>query len=258
MNCNFKDKIVLITGASSGIGAATALLFADHGSSLAITGRNRINLEKVAKECKSKGAKDVLTIIADFVNLEDVKKVADEVIKTFGKLDILVNNAGVITNGNLKELTMEDFDWQFQVNVKSMVYLTQLLMPELVKRKGNIVNVSSICSVCQYPGVLIYNMTKSAVDQFTKTIALEYAPRGVRVNAVNPSNIWTEINRNKSGWDSETVKKFYEDRAKVHPIGRNGTTEEVANAILFFASESSAWTTGQCLLLDGGRRLAVN
>ncbi|XP_039269668.2 3-oxoacyl-[acyl-carrier-protein] reductase FabG-like [Styela clava] len=258
MNCNFKDKIVLITGASSGIGAATALLFADHGSLLAITGRNQTNLEKVAKECKSKGAKDVLTIIADFVNLEDVKKVADEVIKTFGKLDILVNNAGVITNGNLEELTMEDFDWQFQVNVKSMVYLTQLLMPELVKTKGNIVNVSSICSVCQYPGVLIYNMTKSAVDQFTKTIALEYAPRGVRVNAVNPSNIWTEINRNKSGWDSETVKKFYEDRAKVHPIGRNGTTEEVANAILFFASESSAWTTGQCLLLDGGRRLAVN
>ncbi|XP_039269665.2 3-oxoacyl-[acyl-carrier-protein] reductase FabG-like [Styela clava] len=257
MNCNFKGKIVLITGASSGIGAATALLFADHGSSLALTGRNQTNLEKVAKECKSKGAKDVLTIIADFVNLEDVKKVADETIKTFGKLDILVNNAGVVTDGNLEELTMENFDWQFQVNVKSMVYLTQLLMPELVKTKGNIVNVSSICSVCQYPGILIYNMTKSAVDQFTKTIALEYAPRGVRVNAVNPSSVQTELYRYKSDWNSETKEKVYEDKEKLHPIGRNGTAEEVANAILFFASESSAWTTGQCLLLDGGRCLAV-
>uniref|UniRef100_UPI001939E40E 3-oxoacyl-[acyl-carrier-protein] reductase FabG-like n=1 Tax=Styela clava TaxID=7725 RepID=UPI001939E40E len=255
MSDSFQNKVVLVTGASSGFGKAIALQFAERGALLALTGRNKVNLEKVATECKNKGAKDVLMTLADLGKLEEIKNVAEKTIEKYGKLDVLVNNAGVIQFGNLENSKLEDLDWQLNINVKAVVYLTQLLIPHLVISKGNIVNISSVSSTMQFPQALFYGLTKSALDQFTKTIALEYAPKGVQVNSVNPSIVPTALLRTVPGGipDDATFEKI----SSLHPIGRNGTVDEVASAVLFLASDSSAWTTGQCLMLDGARSLNV-
>ncbi|XP_039265525.2 3-oxoacyl-[acyl-carrier-protein] reductase FabG-like [Styela clava] len=257
MDSSFQRKIVLITGASSGLGAAIARKFAEHGTLLSLTGRNEVNLENVAKDCKDKGAREVLTILADFVNLEDIKKVAEKTIEKYGKLDVLINNAGVARFGDLESVKFPDFDWMFQINIKSVVYLSQLLIPHLVKSKGNIVNLSSVASTIQYPQALIYGMTKSSLDQFTKTIALEYAPKGVRVNAVNPSGIRTSLLRHEFE-NNQDADSAWDNFAQFHPMGRLGTVEDVVSAVMFLASDASSWTTGQCLVLDGARSLNAN
>lgn len=186
---------MLVTGASAGIGRAIAKEFSKHAVSLVLSGRNSDNLKAVAQECIDIGAKNVHTVITNFEELSEVKSLLDEAIAKFQRLDILVNNVGVLNDSVLAEVKMEDFDWIFHVNVKAVLYLTQLAMPHLEKVKGNIVNVSSLGSSMQRPSSLVYGMSKAALDQFTRIVALEYAPKGVRVNAVNPAIVRTEICR---------------------------------------------------------------
>lgn len=185
---NFAGKVVLITGASSGIGAQTAVKFAKLGASLSLTGRKLENLEKVAAECCLDGGKKPLLIPGDITVEADTKRILEETIKRYGQLDVLVNNAGIIETGTIESTSMEQYDRVMNTNIRSMYYLTMLAVPHLIKTQGNVVNVSSVNGIRSFPGVLAYNLSKASVDQFTRCVALELAPKNVRVNSVNPGN----------------------------------------------------------------------
>lgn len=244
-------KVAVITGASSGIGAATAKLFAQRGASLVLTGRNRDNLEKVASECESASSKP-LTIIANLDKENEVANIVKETVDKMGSLDILVNNAGILEMGTIENTSLEQYDRIMNTNVRAIYQLTMLAVPHLIKTQGCIVNVSSVNGVRSFPGVLAYNISKSALDQFTRCVALELAPKKVRVNSVNPGVIITDLQR-RGGLDEETYAKFLERSRETHALGRPGEPEEVAESIAFLASDAASFTTGATLPVDGGR-----
>ncbi|KAG8302751.1 3-oxoacyl-[acyl-carrier-protein] reductase FabG-like [Homalodisca vitripennis] len=248
----FTGKVVLITGASSGIGAATAVHFAKNGAFLSLTGRNQENLQKVASECEKVCKTKPFLVIGDLSNESDTKNILESTVKHYDKLDILINNAGILELGSIENTSLDQYDRVFNTNVKSIYHLTMLAVPHLIKTKGNIVNVSSVNGVRSFPGLLAYNMSKSAVDQFTKCVALELASKQVRVNSVNPGVILTELQK-RGGIDEESYKKFLERSKETHALGRPGNPAEVADAIAFLASEHSSFITGVNLCVDGGR-----
>lgn len=181
---SFSGKVVIVTGASSGIGAQTAKDFSKLGASLVLVGRNQENLQKVAAECIDQ--KKALTVLADVTNEDETKRIIEETIKKFGQIDVLVNNAGMLETGTIENTSLEQYDRVMGTNMRSIYHLTMLAVPYLVQTEGNIVNVSSVNGIRSFPGVLAYNISKAAVDQFTRCVALELAPKKVRVNAVNP------------------------------------------------------------------------
>ena len=188
---SFKDKVVIITGASSGIGAAAAINFSKFGAKVAITGRNENNLKETAVKCEN----EVLSIVADVTNEADRMKIIEETIDKFSKIDVLINNAGIGLVAGLLTTTLNKYDEVMNTNVRSVFHLTQLAVPYLIKTQGNIVNVSSIVAQRQFPERCVYSMSKAALDQFTKCIALELAPKNVRVNAISPALIVTNFQK---------------------------------------------------------------
>lgn len=185
---SFKNKVILVTGASSGIGAEIARHFATLGGKVAIVGRNEKRLNEVAQEI---GASAALAIVADVVT--DTERIINETIKHFGQLDVLVNNAGVLGQGNLATYTDEEFNRIFDTNVRGVIKLTQLAVPHLEKTKGNIVNMSSVAGLRPMKNVLSYCISKAALDQFTQCTALDLADKHIRVNSVNPAFVRTPI-----------------------------------------------------------------
>ncbi|KAL3891901.1 hypothetical protein ACJMK2_004143 [Sinanodonta woodiana] len=247
-------KIALITGASSGIGAGTAKLFAQLGALLALTGRIKENLKKIEEECEklSPSQSKPLLVVGDLVKEEDVKRIVDETVKHYGKLDILVNSAGIIEFGSIEATSLEQYDRVMNANCRSMYHMTMLCVPHLVQTKGNIVNVSSVNGIRSFPNVLAYCMSKSAVDQLTRCCALDLAPKQVRVNSVNPGVIVTEIHK-RGGLNEEAYQKFLERTKFTHALGRPGQVEEVASMIAFLASDDASFITGVQIPIDGGR-----
>lgn len=250
---DFASRVVLITGASSGIGAGTAEFLATKGAWLVLVGRNEENLKSVAAKCiPTHGAPEPLQIVADVTNEADAKRIIDTAIEKFKKLHVLVNNAGIVKQGSIVTGTLEDYDTVMNVNVRSIFHLTQLAVPHLIATKGNIVNVSSVNGMRSFPGVLAYNMSKSAIDQFTQCVALELADKGVRVNSVNPGVIVTNIHK-RAGMDDQTYAAFLEHSKSTHALGRAGNVLEVAEAIAFLASDRASFITGTLVPVDGGR-----
>lgn len=246
---DFTDKVVIITGASSGIGAGAAEYISKLGGKVVITGRNEANLKRTADGCKGQ----VLFVTADVTVEADRRKIVNETIKKFGRIDVLVNNAGIAETGTIVKATMDQYDSIMDTNLRSVFHLTQLAVPHLVKVKGNIVNVSSVCGLRAFRGALVYCMSKAALDQFTRCLALELAPKGVRVNAINPAVIITEILK-RTGMDDETYKAYLVSVSKEHALGRVGTVEETAQSIAFLAcNKVSAFITGVTLSIDGGK-----
>lgn len=247
------NKVVIVTGASSGIGAGTAELLATKGAWLVLVGRNEKNLSDVAAKCTpTHGAPVPLQITADLTNEADVKRIIDTTIEKFNKLNVLINNAGILKRGTIQTSTLADYDTVMNINVRSIFQLTQLAVPYLIATKGNIVNVSSVNGLRSFAGVLAYNMSKSALDQFTNCVALELADKGVRVNSVNPGVIITDIHK-RGGLNEEEYAKFLEHSKTTHALGRAGNVIEVAESIAFLASERASFITATLLPVTGGR-----
>ncbi|KAE9420518.1 hypothetical protein Angca_003042, partial [Angiostrongylus cantonensis] len=241
-------------GASSGIGRAVAVLFARNRYQLSLNGRNESALKEVVKECVQQGITedDVAISCVDLAADNAPKSIVDNTLNKFNRIDSLVNSAGILRSGQVLDSDISVYDELFNVNVRCLVRLTREALPHIIKSKGTVVNVSSINGPCPFAGVAYYCMSKSAVDQFTKCLALEMAPHGVRVNAVNPGVTITNLHK-RAGQDEKAYAAFLEKGKTTHALGRVGEVSEVAEAILFLASDKSSFTTGELLRIDGGR-----
>lgn len=248
-----EGRVALITGASSGIGWASSLLFARRGAGVALVARRADKLEELAREIREEGG-EALVVVADLTKEEDVERVVQETVAHFGRLDALVNNAGIIATGTVETTTLADWDVMMDINVRSPFYLMQLALPYLEKDGGSVVNVSSVTGTRSFPGVLSYCVSKAAMDQLTRCVALEVADKGVRVNAINPGVVVTHLHR-EAGMNDEAYAAFLEHSKTTHPLGRVGEPEEVAELIYFLASPASGWITGATVPIDGGRAL---
>ena len=247
----FEKKVVLITGASSGIGKETAFCFSDEKAKLMLVARDKTRLEDVAEQIKDNGGEAEI-FPGDITDQNKMKECVNKTLQVYGGIDILVNAAGIIANGTIENTKMEDWDYMMDINLRAVFNLTQLVLPSLIKRKGNIVNVSSVTGLRAFPGVLAYCVSKAGLDQFTRCVALELAAKGVRVNAVNPGVTFTELHR-RSGMGEEAYKSFLEHSKTTHPLGRVGQPKEIAELILFLASPHAGWITGVTYSIDGGR-----
>lgn len=247
----FDGKAVLVTGATSGIGRAAALKFVAAGARVALVGRNADALE-ATRAAMGQGGAGMVAIRADVTREEDVARAVDGAVSVLGGLDVVVCGAGVIGTGSIENTTADLWDQMMAVNVRSVFRLVQRALPSLVVRKGNVVVVSSVNGQRAFPNVLAYCCSKAAVDQFVMCTSLELAPKGVRINAVNPGVTRTNLHR-RSGMSEADYAAFVERSRTTHPIGRIGEPEEVADMILFLASDQAAMITGNCVFVDGGR-----
>lgn len=251
MDSEFAEKVLLITGATSGIGKATALRFAQAGANVAAVGRDETALSKLSKEIDSLGVK-VLPIRADLLLEADTLPAVSKTVDHFGGIDILVNAAGHISSGTIENTSQQAWDAMQAINLRAPFILMQKALPTIIERRGNIVNVSSVTGLRAFPGVLAYCVSKAGLDQLTRCAALELAAKGVRVNAVNPGVVVTDIHK-RGGMTQEQYEAFLEHSRETHPIGRVGQPEEIAELIAFLASDRASWITGATYSIDGGR-----
>ena len=253
MNDASATRVVMITGATSGIGRAVARRFASTSSQIIAIGRNHSSLEEVEAEIRQSGGTP-LAVALDVTSDTDVGKAFEEAINHTGRLDVLVNAAGHISTGTIENTSLPQWDAMMNVNLRSVFHLMQLASPHLIKTKGSIVNVSSVTGLRSFPGVLAYCVSKAAVDQLTRCAALELAAKGVRVNAVNPGVVVTEIHK-RGGMSEPDYEKFLAHSETTHPLGRVGNAAEIADLVFYLASEKAAWITGATYQIDGGRAL---
>lgn len=246
-----KDKTVIITGGSLGLGKATAILFAKEGAKVIITGRTEKTLKETVEEAKKEGL-NIDCLRSDVAKEEDCMKAVDYAINKYGCIDILFNNAGVLPVGTTHETSTEEWDKVFNINVKGTWLMSKYTIPHMLKQgKGCIVNNSSILGLKAVPGLAAYIATKGAVTQLTRSMALEYADKGIRVNAVCPGAIETPMvdglfnNMPDRAAGEELFKSF-------HPMGRLGRPEEIAHAVLFLCDDNVGFMTGSMLSVDGG------
>ncbi|KAJ8711497.1 hypothetical protein PYW07_008739 [Mythimna separata] len=248
----FANKVVLVTGGSSGIGAATVELFAKEGASVAFVGRNEAKLKNVANNCEKLGAK-TLIIKADISKDKEAKTVVKKTVDKFGKLDVLVNNAGILRYATVCDPDLiGNYDEIFNTNLRPIILITSLAIPHLIATKGNIVNVSSVLSSwIKIPGTISYCMSKAAVDHFTRGAATELAPHGVRVNSVNPGPVITDITTNAQPPADQPQDNIIDMTA----LKRFSDAEEIGEVILFLAGDKGRSVTGSCYVIDNGMYL---
>ncbi|HMQ02714.1 MAG TPA: glucose 1-dehydrogenase [Pyrinomonadaceae bacterium] len=245
------EKVAIVTGATSGIGRAVSVKLAAEGAKVVAVGRNEADLGQLRDEVQNSGG-NLRPHLAEVTEVSQVDRLVTETIDVFGRIDILVNAAGIIRNGSITDTPLDEWDKVMNVNLRSMFYLMQKCVPHLVSSKGNIVNISSVTGLRAFPNVLAYCVSKAATDQLTRCAALELASQGVRVNAVNPGVVETNLHR-RGGMSEEAYEKFLAHARETHPIGRPGTPEEVAELVVFLASDKASWITGVTYSVDGGR-----
>jgi NAD(P)-dependent dehydrogenase (short-subunit alcohol dehydrogenase family) len=247
----FEGKVVLVTGATSGIGRACALKFASAGANVAALGRNTSALSAVSKEIEERGGKP-FAVAADLSLDRESNSAILQTLEAFGAIDVLINAAGHISTGTIENTSADAWDAMMNINLRAVFHLMQKAVPSLILRRGNIVNVSSVTGLRAFPGVLAYCVSKAALDQLTRCAALELAAKGVRVNAVNPGVVITEIHK-RGGMSEDDYAAFLEHSKQTHPLGRVGQPSEIAELVLFLASERASWITGATYSIDGGR-----
>lgn len=246
---SFAGRRVLVTGASSGIGRATAALLATRGASVCATGRRADALDALRA---TSGPGSVRTFAGDLTDASFREGVVAASIRAMGGLDGLVNAAGIIGFGDWTGTDLDAWDQMMDVNLRAVYALTRLALPSLVETRGAVVNVSSVTGIRAFPNVLAYCVSKAGLDQLTRCLALELASCGVRVNAVNPGVVRTNLHK-AGGMEAERYAAFLEHSRTTHPLGRVGEPEDVAAAIVFLLSDEAAWITGETLPVDGGR-----
>ncbi|HEU5240210.1 MAG TPA: glucose 1-dehydrogenase [Pyrinomonadaceae bacterium] len=250
---NSGKTVAMITGATSGIGRAVANRFAAESTHVVIIGRNQSALNEVSQEIEGAGGTS-LSLSVDVTREDEVREAFESAIAKAGRLDVLVNAAGHISSGTIENTNLNAWDSMMAVNLRSVFYLMQLATPHLIRTRGNIVNISSVTGLRSFPGVLAYCVSKAGVDQLTRCAALELAAKGVRVNAVNPGVVITEIHK-RGGMAEEAYEQFLEHSKTPHPIGRVGNAEEIAELVFYLASDKASWITGATYQIDGGRAL---
>ena len=248
-----EGKVAIVTGASSGIGRASSLEFTRNGANVMAVGRNEADLNALRDESKELSG-TIQTHLADVTEMSQLDRLISETVDHFGQIDVLVNAAGILKQGNIENTTLDEWDRMMGINVRSVFYLMQSCIPHLERSEGNIVNVSSVTGLRSFPNVLAYCVSKAAVDQLTRCSALELAPKGIRVNAVNPGVVITNIHK-RGGMSDEDYEKFLVNSKNTHPLGRPGEPGEVADLIYFLASDKAKWVTGATYSIDGGRAL---
>ncbi len=240
-----KGKVALVTGAAQGIGRAIALLLAQKGADLVVSDINLEKAEETAKEIEAIGRK-AMAIRADVANANDVERMVEAILERFGQIDILVNNAGIAKDKLILRMTEEDWDAVLNVNLKGTFHCTKAVIRHMSKqRKGKIVNIASVVGEMGNAGQANYSASKAGVIGFTKTIAREFAQRGINVNAIAPGYIGTPMT-------DVLPEKAKEELRRMIPMERLGRPEDVAEAVLFLVSEASSYITGQVLNVNGG------
>jgi NAD(P)-dependent dehydrogenase (short-subunit alcohol dehydrogenase family) len=248
MQNSYTNKIVLVTGGTSGIGKATALAFAEAGAKVVITGRREKEGANVAAEITRNGGTAAF-VRADVAKDADVVKAIDFVVSTHGRLDVAFNNAGVESTGPLNEVTEEQYRRTFDINVWGVLNSMKHEVAAMLKTGGGaIVNTSSVVGHIGVAQGSIYVATKHAVEGLTKAVALEFAKQGIRVNSVAPGAIDTDMVDRAVGKEGDRRNWLL----SLHPVGRFGASEEIAAAVLYLASDAAKFTTGTTLLVDGG------
>ena len=246
-------KSAIVTGATSGIGRATAVRLARDGWGVTAVGRDAGALEAVAGEVAAAGGR-ASTVAADLTDPESTPGIAAQHLATFGALHLLVNAAGIIASGSVETTILEEGDHMMAINVRVPLMLMQATVPALAETRGSVVNVSSVAGLRAFPNLLVYCISKAALDQLTRCAALDLAPKGIRVNAVNPGVVVTNLHR-RSGMSEESYAAFLEHSKATHPLGRAGEPAEIADLIVFLASDRAGWITGETISIDGGRHL---
>lgn len=244
----FNGKVAIVTGGGSGIGRATALAFAREGARVVVAGRRSNEGEETVRQIVEKGGEAVF-IQTDVSKEKDVESLVKRTIKIFGRLDYAFNNAGVEQiPGAITEQTEEIYDQIMDINVKGVWLSMKYQIPEILKQGGAIVNNSSVAGLIGFGGAALYAASKHAVVGMSKSVALEYAAQGLRVNVVNPAAIETDM-FNRFVGDDENLKSQMQS---FHPIGRVGKSEEIADAVIWLCSDKSSFVTGIALAVDGG------
>jgi NAD(P)-dependent dehydrogenase (short-subunit alcohol dehydrogenase family) len=254
MSHELAGRVAVVTGASSGIGRATALKLAAAGVSVLAVGRRAEGLAELAALVRAGDGVPIEALVADLIDPASAARIVEASESRFGGLDILINAAGIIAMGTIETTTDESWERMLAVNTTAPFRLMNAAVPQLIERKGCVVNVSSVNGLRSFAGVLAYCVSKSALDQLTRCAALELAPKGVRVNAVNPGVTVTNLHR-RAGMGEDQYGAFLERSKETHPLGRPGQADEIADLILFLASPRAAWITGETVSIDGGRHL---
>jgi NAD(P)-dependent dehydrogenase (short-subunit alcohol dehydrogenase family) len=251
-NQRFQDRVVMVTGATSGIGRACARGLLAEGARVVACGRRRERLAELEAEAKAAG-RELLALEGDVREEAAGASWVKAAVERFGALHGLVNAAGVLGGGGVLETTTGEWDRVFDTNLRGLHFVTRAAGPELIKSRGAVVNISSVAGPRPYANLLAYCVSKSAVSSYTRCAALDFAPHGVRVNAIEPGVVVTELH---------TVTKavadypaFLERGKSTHPLGRVGDAREVAALVLYLLGDDAGWITGACMPIDGGRNL---
>ncbi len=249
-------KVVIITGAASGIGRGTAELFAEHGALLVLVDRDRPGLESVRDQLAAQGAQ-VAIIQGDVSESATIAGTVALALERFGRIDVVFNNAGIMPTGDLVSFAESTWDDVMAVNVKSMYMMSKAVLPHMLARgSGSIINTSSVMATLTEPGYEAYSSSKAAVIGLTKAIAVSYAEQGVRCNCVCPGWVDTPLNQ-RLAEQLGGMEKLYPIIKAQQPLGRMATTREVGYAVLFLASDESSAVTGSALYVDGASSAAI-
>lgn len=246
---NFTGKVALVTGGTSGIGRAAAIAYAQQQAKVVIAGRRVAEGEETVERIKDTGG-DAVFVQTDITQEADVKAMVDKAISVFGRLDIAFNNAGTYGESlSLTEQADSEYDRMMNANVKGVWLSMKYEIAQMLKQgRGAIVNTASVLSVIAMPSVPLYTASKYAVVGLTKAVALQYAKSGIRINAVGPGAIETDMFEKATGGQDEAKASM----AGLHPMGRVGQPSEVANAVLWLSSDNASFVTGDILMVDGG------
>ena len=240
----FQDKVVIVTGAGSGIGEGIARRFSAEGACVVLAGRTREKLDAVAETLPPDRT---LVKVTDVSKYRQVEALVDAAVRKFGQMDVMVNNAGIAPEGKVTEATLEEWEQTMATNAGGVFHGCRAAMPHLVRTQGCIVNMASVSGLGGDWGLSFYNASKGAIITFTRALALDHGPDGVRVNALAPSFTLTPMTEDMQG-DRKLLAKFRERM----PLGRPATPADIAGAVAFLASEDAAMITGVCLPVDGG------